>query len=212
MRILITAGPTREFLDPIRFLSNTSSGRMGFAIAEAALASGHDVVLVAGPVSLDPPPGAVYAPVTSAQEMYEAVMAHWHPCDGAIACAAVADLRARTASPEKIKKTGRPMSLELVPTVDILGALGRDKGNRWLCGFALETEDLLDRARAKLLAKNLDLIVANQAGAIGRRDSRIVVLDRDGQAVLDCLAPKPELARRLIALIDARFGPGAPPR
>ena len=212
MRILVTAGPTREFLDPIRFLSNTSSGRMGFAVAEAALAAGHEVVLVAGPVSLAPPPAAVYLPVTSAQEMHDAVMAHWRDCDGAVAAGAVADFHPARVSTQKLKKTGQPIRVDLVPTVDILAELGNDKGDRWLCGFALESEDLLARARAKLIAKNLDLIVANDAGAIARPESRIVVLDRTGQVVLDCLAPKPELGRKLVALIDARFGAGRAPR
>ena len=206
MRILVTAGPTREYLDPIRFLSNASTGRMGFAVAEAALAAGHQVVLVAGPVSLEPPRGAVYISVTSAQDMYEAALSSWYDCDGAVAAAAVADFRPTRTAPRKIKKADLSLHIELAPNPDILQAMGDDKGDRWLCGFALETEDLLTRARAKLEAKHLDLIVANEAKVIGQPVSRIAVLDRTGQVLLESRGPKPELARQLVALLDQRFG------
>ena len=183
---------------------------MGFALADAAIARSHEVVLVAGPVSLDPPPQAVYVPVTSAQQMYRAVMRHWRTCNGAIACAAVADFRPTTVSSEKIKKADPSLTLELVRTVDVLAALGNDKADRWLCGFALESHDLLARARAKLVAKNLDLIVANEPSALGTPESRIVVLDCGGQVVLDSHGPKRDLARQLMALIDGRFGTPTP--
>ena len=209
MRILVTAGPTREFLDPIRFLSNTSTGRMGFAVAEAALDAGHQVVLVAGPVVLTPPPEAVYVPVVSAQDMFDAVMAHWPECDGAVAVAAVADFRPAGVAPHKLKKTGLGRQLELVPTVDILATLGEDKGHRWLCGFALESEDLLARARAKMAAKNLDLIVANEVTAMGQPATRIVVLDQAGHVVLESHADKRVLARQLVGLLGERFAPRA---
>lgn len=162
--ILITAGPTHEPVDPIRYLTNRSSGKMGYALAAAALDRGARVILITGPVHLESPPGAEVIRVTTAAEMYDAVFAHLDPATVIIKCAAVADYRPATHSQQKVKKSGAPFSLELEPTADILAALGKRKQNRLLIGFSAETEDLENHARGKLEAKNCDIIVANMVG------------------------------------------------
>ena len=162
--VLITAGPTKEPLDPVRFLSNHSSGRMGYALAEEALARGARVILVSGPVELAPPEGCDFVPVTTAQQMYQAVLERLKDATLVIAAAAVADYRPRHVVGEKIKKQTGSMSLELEPTPDILAEVGRLKGERFLIGFAAETEDVVENARKKLAAKHCDLIVANPVG------------------------------------------------
>src|SRR5262245_58324814 len=141
MRILITAGPTREYLDDVRFLSNASSGRMGYALAETALARGHQVVLISGPVTLPAPTECEFLPVETSEEMHEACLAHFPGCDGAIGAAAVCDYRPRARAVGKISKTGKPILLEFVETPDILADLGRRKEQRWIVGFALESQN-----------------------------------------------------------------------
>ena len=162
--VLITAGPTKEPIDPVRFLSNHSSGRMGYALAQEALARGARVILVSGPVELAPPEGCDFVPVTTAQQMYHAVLERLKDATLVIAAAAVADYRPSRTAGEKIKKQPGPLSLELEPTPDILAEVGRLKGERFLIGFAAETEDVAENARKKLAAKNCDLIVANPVG------------------------------------------------
>ena len=163
--ILITAGPTQEPIDPVRYLSNRSSGKMGYALAEAALARGASVTLVTGPVNLAPPPGATVVPVRTAAEMHRAVFANLAAATTVIKCAAVADFRPASPAPEKIKKTAAPRTVTLEPTVDILAELGRHKGDRLLIGFAAETNNLREYAQGKLESKNCDMIVANLVGA-----------------------------------------------
>jgi phosphopantothenoylcysteine decarboxylase/phosphopantothenate--cysteine ligase len=162
--ILITAGPTQEPIDPVRFLSNRSSGKMGYALAQAAVDRGAKTILVSGPVHLTPPAGAEVIHVRTAGEMREAVFANLDPATVVIKCAAVADFRPSTESKRKIKKTSARVSLELDPTPDILAELGRKKGERVLIGFAAETENLEKEARRKLEAKNCDMVVANLVG------------------------------------------------
>jgi phosphopantothenoylcysteine decarboxylase/phosphopantothenate--cysteine ligase len=162
--VLITAGPTQEPIDPARYLSNRSSGKMGYALAEAAVARGAQAILISGPVALLAPAGVRLVSVRTAAEMRDAVFANLEPSTIVIKCAAVADFRPAAPPAQKIKKTGAPLSLELEPTVDILAELGRKKGARILIGFAAETENLLDYARGKLNTKNCDMIVANQVG------------------------------------------------
>lgn len=179
IRCLITAGPTREFLDPVRFLSNPSTGKMGFALAEAALQFGWNVDLVAGPVSLPEPDGAILYPVVSAEEMYHQADALFDACDVCIMAAAVSDFRPVHRLPQKEKKSTASRTLQLEPTRDILAALTERKLNQTVVGFAAETENLEANARAKLAAKNCDLIVANdltQPGAGFAADTNTVTL------------------------------------
>ena len=159
--VLVTAGPTREALDPVRFLSNASSGRMGYSIAGTAARRGARVILISGPTNLEPPPSVEFVPVVSALDMYNEVMRRFPECDVAIKTAAVSDYRPASVSQHKIKKTGDGMSLALVRNPDILSELGKIKGGRILVGFAAESTNLLEYAREKINKKNLDLIVAN---------------------------------------------------
>jgi phosphopantothenoylcysteine decarboxylase/phosphopantothenate--cysteine ligase len=162
--ILITAGPTQEPLDPVRYLSNRSSGKMGYALAQAAVDRGARVILISGPVNLNPPANAEVVHVRTAQEMRDAVFANLDPATVVIKCAAVADFRPSTESKQKIKKTSARISLELDPTPDILAELGRKRGDRLLIGFAAETGNLEKEARRKLETKNCDMVVANLVG------------------------------------------------
>lgn len=203
LRFLITAGPTREFLDPIRFISNRSSGKMGYALARAARHYGN-VTLVSGPVALKPPRGVTIVPVTTAHEMAEAVLARFSDTDVVIMAAAVCDFRPRRVATRKIKKARFRGVLELVPTVDILARLGRRKSHQLLVGFAAETDALEAHALDKLRRKNLDLIVANDARAMEADTNRVTLLYRDGHVERLPEMPKAhvarEILRRLIAL------------
>jgi len=161
---LITAGPTREEIDPVRYISNRSSGKMGYAIAEAALASGHDVILISGPVNLAPPRDTKFISVSTSDEMFKAVHRHVDESDVCVLCAAVADYKPAHVSPVKIKKCADGISLELLPTRDILQSLGRRQNRKFLLvGFAAETDHLEANATKKLSEKNCDIIVANDA-------------------------------------------------
>lgn len=163
--VLITAGPTQEAIDPVRFIANRSSGRMGYALAREARARGARVVLVSGPVALTPPTGCEVIPVETAEQMHRAVLERLSESTIFAAVAAVADYRPRAAAPSKLKKHRASLTLELEPTPDILLEVGRLKGGRIVIGFAAETNDVLEYARAKLAAKNCDLIVANPVGS-----------------------------------------------
>jgi phosphopantothenoylcysteine decarboxylase / phosphopantothenate---cysteine ligase len=162
--VLITAGPTQEPIDPVRYLSNRSSGKMGYALAQAAIDRGARVILVSGPVSLNPAAGAEVIHVRTAAEMRDAVFANLEPSTVVIKCAAVADFRPSAESKQKIKKSSARISLELDPTPDILAELGRKRGDRLLIGFAAEIENLEKEARRKLETKNCDMVVANLVG------------------------------------------------
>jgi len=205
--VLITAGPTQEPLDPVRYLSNRSSGRMGYALAEAALARGAHVILVSGPVAIKPPAAAELLPVKTAAEMRDAVFAHLEPATVVVKCAAVADFRPAIAAEQKIKKSAAKISLELEPTPDILAELGRKKGNRILIGFAAETENLLDYARAKLTAKNCDMVVANLVGQPGSgfesEDNTVLLALRTGEAIEVPRAGKRDIADRILDQVAA---------
>jgi phosphopantothenoylcysteine decarboxylase/phosphopantothenate--cysteine ligase len=165
--VLVTAGPTHEPIDPVRFIGNNSSGRMGYAVAGEAAARGARVILVSGPVAIGAPPAVDVVPVTTAQEMRDAVLARLDQTDAVVKAAAVADWRPSEIAGEKLKKDAGAPRFELVPTPDILAELGSNKGNRVLVGFAAETEDLEAAGRRKLAAKGLDLIVVNQVGREG---------------------------------------------
>lgn len=199
--ILITAGPTQEPIDPVRYLSNRSSGKMGYALAEAALARGARVTLVTGPVNLVPPSGATVVPVHTAAEMHHAVFAHLAGATTVIKCAAVADFRPASPAPEKIKKTGAPQTIALEPTVDILAELGRHKGDRLLIGFAAETNNLREYARGKLESKNCDMIVANLVGAdlaFESDDNEVELALRGGEFIAVRRTGKRQIAERIL--------------
>ncbi|HUW20028.1 MAG TPA: phosphopantothenoylcysteine decarboxylase [Sedimentisphaerales bacterium] len=168
MHFLITAGGTREYIDPVRFISNASSGRMGFALVGAALKGGHKVTLIAAPTGRQPPGGAKVIEVESAAEMFEAVKRHFPRCDCLIMAAAVSDYTPAKPAKTKIKRTGKGLTIKLRPTADILRWAGKHKKrNQIVVGFALEDKKLRERAEKKLKEKNLDMIVANRLSAIG---------------------------------------------
>jgi phosphopantothenoylcysteine decarboxylase/phosphopantothenate--cysteine ligase len=200
--ILVTAGPTREALDPVRFLTNRSSGKMGYSLAEAALRRGARVILVSGPTDLKIPESAEWIPVSTAEEMHRAVRAHSPESDIVVMAAAVADYRPTAAQATKIKRGDGPFTLELEPTPDILAELGREKGSRILIGFAAETDRLAENARAKLERKGADMIVANdvtQEGAGFDGDTNIVTLFlRDGRDLPLPKLTKLEVANRIL--------------
>ena len=198
MRILITAGPTREYLDDVRYLSNASSGRMGFALAEAVMAAGHHVVLACGPVSLTPPPGCEVHAVETTDELLAACNQLFPACDGVIATAAVCDYRPKARFPGKLAKTGVSLELELVETADVLADLGRHKGHRWIIGFALESDEYAHiNALRKLKEKNCDAIVLNRPTAIGSESNRIEVIDAAGTTVATFSGTKLVVASQL---------------
>jgi phosphopantothenoylcysteine synthetase/decarboxylase len=199
---LITAGPTREAIDPVRYISNRSSGKMGYAIAEAALNAGHDVILISGPVNLSPPRNTKFISVSTSDEMFEAVHRHADESDVCVLCAAVADYKAAHVSPVKIKKRNAEFSLELIPTRDILHSLGRREDRKFLLvGFAAETDHLEANATKKLREKNCDIVVANDA-RIGMEsdENELLILFCDGETKKISRAPKTFLARELVKI------------
>lgn len=169
-KILVTAGPTTEYMDPVRFITNRSSGKMGYALARAALRRGAEVVLISGPTDIKPPPGAVFRPVKTAEDMRRAVFEHRNGCHMIIKAAAVSDYRPKETADQKVKKGTEALSLDMVKNPDILALLGETKKDHpcILVGFAAETEDLVKNARKKINAKNLDMIVAND---VSRKDA-----------------------------------------
>lgn len=211
MRFLVTAGPTREPIDPVRYLSNRSSGKMGYALAEAALAAGHEVVLVSGPVSLAPPEGAELVSVETAREMHDAVAASIGGADVAVFCAAVSDYRVEEAAGEKIKKSAERLELTLVRNPDILGDARSAFGfSGFLVGFAAETSDLEAHAREKLERKGCDLLVANDVSrpdiGFDRDENEVLLIPREGDLVAISRSSKAEIARRIVEWIGERRG------
>ena len=214
-RVLITAGPTRERIDPVRFISNRSSGKMGFAVAQAAREAGAEVVLVSGPVALPTPPGVRRVDVESAEAMYAAVEAEVNGTDIFISTAAVADYRPAHPSGQKIKKTSERLQLEMERTVDVLASVAARPNRPFVVGFAAETESVEHNARAKLLRKNLDMIAANEVShtkGFDCEDNHLIVLWREARRDLGA-GPKIALARELVQLIatsyaEARDVPG----
>lgn len=202
MRFLITAGPTHEPLDPVRYITNRSSGKMGYAIAEAAIQAGHDVILISGPVTLNPPDRAKLISVSTSDEMCDAVQHQVGNCDVLVMSAAVADYKPASVSKEKIKKAEADRSLELVPTRDILAALPPDR-KFLVVGFAAETENIEANAAKKLREKNCDVIVANDARiAMESEENEVTVLFRDGEKKKISRAPKKIVARELIKIFE----------
>lgn len=202
-RVLITAGPTRERIDPVRFISNRSSGKMGFAVAQAAREAGASVVLVAGPVSLPTPAGVTRVDVESASDMLTAVLRELPGTDLFISTAAVADYRPARAAEQKIKKTSDTLELAMERTGDVLATVAARSERPFVVGFAAETESVEQNARTKLLKKNLDMIAANEVGhdkAFDSEDNQLIVLSRTARHELG-RAGKLTLARGLVALI-----------
>ncbi|HEX3658164.1 MAG TPA: phosphopantothenoylcysteine decarboxylase [Pirellulales bacterium] len=204
-RILITSGPTRQFLDPVRYLTNASSGRMGAALARAALECGHEVTIVSGPVEIEYPAGACVLPVVSTEEMLEVAASVFPNCDGLIGVAAPCDYRPVRVAPGKIAKTGEPLELHLVETPDIVATLGAHKQGQWLVGFALETDDHRLRALAKLEKKCCDLMVVNGPEAMNSSETRVEIIDRSGHLVESISGSKEDVGRRILAVIGERL-------
>jgi phosphopantothenoylcysteine synthetase/decarboxylase len=204
IRCLITAGPTREHLDPVRFLSNPSSGKMGYALAAAAAAMGWRVDLVSGPVAVPPPKGVKVYQVVSAAEMLTATKRLFAGCDVLLMCAAVSDFRPKKNAAHKVKKGKAALVIEFEPTVDILKTLAKGKrSGQLVVGFAAETRNVESYARRKLREKNLDFIIANRVGradsGFGADNNAVLLIGRDGTREKFGPAPKIELAQQLIA-------------
>jgi phosphopantothenoylcysteine decarboxylase/phosphopantothenate--cysteine ligase len=211
--VLITAGPTQEPIDGVRFISNRSSGKMGYALAEEAAARGARVVLVSGPVNLTPPTDVTLVAVRTAAEMRTAVLDNLEVATIVIKAAAVADYHVAQPSKSKVKKAAARMSLELEPTVDILAEIGRKKGDRLLIGFAAETDHLVEESRRKLEQKNCDMIVGNLVSYADERaaesqgfesdDNEVLLVTRSGDAIPVSRAPKRAIARRILDEVQA---------
>jgi phosphopantothenoylcysteine decarboxylase/phosphopantothenate--cysteine ligase len=204
-RILITSGPTRQYLDPVRYLTNASSGRMGAALAAAAVAAGHEVVIVSGPVDVDYPPQAEVLPVVSTEDMLEACLKVFPTCDGLIGVAAPCDYRPVLVSSQKIRKTGKPLRLQLVETPDVVALLAAVRNTQWMVAFALETEDPRLRALQKLESKDCDLIVVNGPEAMHATDTRVEVLSDDGDVLAKFSGSKQQVAKDIFRIIQERL-------
>lgn len=206
MKLLITAGPTREHLDPVRFLSNRSSGKMGFAIAQAAAGRGHSVTLIAGPVALPTPTGVTRVDVTSALDMLAAVQEHLPRHDALVMCAAVADWRPKQVSTVKLKKSEMRPVIELEPNPDILRTLRPLKEQRTFVGFAAETGDPLAEAQRKLVSKGLDLIVANDVtqpdAGFAVDTNRVTLLSATEPPSVLPLQSKLDVGREIVAWLE----------
>ena len=214
--VVVTAGPTREYLDPVRFISNPSTGRMGFALAEAARSMGAETILIAGPTHLEPPAGVRVMRVVSALDLREAVMSVFDGADVVISAAAVADYRPESFEKQKIKKSEGPLVMQLARNPDILAELGEKKGDKVLVGFAAETENLLENATGKLRRKNLDLIVANdvtqEGSGFGSETNTVTLIARGAEPVELPPLTKREVAERVMdevaRMLVARDGAG----
>ena len=205
MRILITAGPTREYLDDVRYISNASSGRMGYALVESALQAGHDVVLVSGPVDLPPPIGCEYHAVVTTSEMLATCEKLFPGCDGVIAAAAVCDYKPVMRIEGKISKTGTPIQLEMIETDDVLAKLGERKSHRWVVGFALEAQNERENALQKLRRKNCDAIVLNRPVAIGSLDNSVELLGPGGETIANWSGKKTDVSLEIVRWITDKY-------
>lgn len=202
-RILITSGPTRQYLDAVRYLTNASSGRMGQTLCQAMLELGHEVVVVSGPVDVDYPAGAEVVDVVSTEEMLAACGQIFPTCDGLIGVAAPCDYRPVRVATGKIQKTGQPLELRLIETPDVVATLGGEKRGQWLVGFALETDDQRLRALAKLEKKSCDLMVLNGPEAMHAVETRVEIIDRHGTVLETLSGPKETVARGIAHVIEA---------
>ena len=191
-KVLVTAGPTQEAIDPVRYITNHSTGKMGYALAEAAMLRGAEVTLISGPTAIEPPMFVNVIPIISAQEMFEKVATNATENDIIIKAAAVADYRPKEVCDEKIKKSDHDTEIELERTTDILAYLGKNKGKTFLCGFSMETENMLENSRRKLDKKNLDMIVANnlkdKGAGFGVDTNLITIITRDRELQLELMS------------------------
>jgi phosphopantothenoylcysteine synthetase/decarboxylase len=205
VRFVVTAGPTREAIDPVRFISNRSSGKMGYAIAEAALAKKHEVTLISGPASIAPPRGAKNVSIITGNELYAAIHREIRGCDVLVMCAAVADYRPAAISARKLKKRKTSVTLRLVPTRDILASLPKRR-NYLVVGFAAETHDLKQNAQKKLRAKSCDAIVANDVSGsetgMESDENEVTIFFRNGETKKISRASKKIIARELVKIIS----------
>lgn len=204
-RILITSGPTRQYLDPVRYLTNASSGRMGAALAKAAIALGHEVVIVSGPVEVDYPERAIVFPIVSTDDMLEVARREFKSCDGAIGVAAPCDYQPIVVADQKISKTGGPLVLHLVETEDVIATLGAEKGDRWVVGFALETEDHRFRAITKAERKSCDLMILNSPSAMNSQDTDVELLSSSGDVLAQFSGSKVEVSDKIFAVIQQQL-------
>jgi len=204
MRLLVTAGPTREYLDDVRYLSNASSGKMGYAIVDAALKLGWEVVLISGPVELPAPDGCEFHSVVTTAEMREAAVRLFPECDGVIAAAAVCDYKPKARIPGKISKTGEPVQFEMIETDDVLAELGATKQHRWVVGFALEAQNPRENALQKLRRKNCNWIVLNDPSAIGSESNSVELINPDGEIEEAWSGAKSDVAKNLIDWLSKR--------
>jgi len=204
-RILITSGPTRQYIDPVRYLTNASSGRMGTALAAAALELGHEAIVVSGPVDVAYPAAAEVHQVITTAEMLDRCRELFPKCDGLIGAAAPCDYRTERVEPNKINKTGQPIELKLVETDDVVATLGAEKQHQWLVGFALETEDRHLRAVVKLERKRCDLMVSNGPEAMHSSDNQVDVIDHEGRIVERLAGAKEDVARGILRVIQSRL-------
>lgn len=199
---LVTAGPTHEYLDTVRFISNASSGKMGYALAEVAERRGAEVILISGPTNITPPEGVKTIFVKSALDMEKEVLKHFPRCDVVIASAAVSDYRPEKREKEKIKSKIQKKSINLIRNPDILGQLGNQKGAKFLIGFALETRDLERDAREKLKRKNLDMIIANAPEVMSRDEATVKIFTRSGKKIFLRKMRKEKIAERILSELN----------
>jgi phosphopantothenoylcysteine decarboxylase / phosphopantothenate---cysteine ligase len=211
VRFVVTAGPTREAIDPVRFISNRSSGKMGYAIADTALARKHDVTLISGPATIEPPQRAELVSILTADDLYRAIRRSLRQCDVFVMCAAVSDYKPATTSARKLKKNKNGFALRLVPTRDILASLPKRR-SYLVIGFAAETHDLKTNAQKKLRAKNCDAIVANDVSGreIGMEsdENEVTIFFRGGEIRKISRAPKKNIARELVKIFEKMFEKG----
>lgn len=205
-RILITSGPTRQYLDPVRYLTNASSGRMGKALAESALLAGHQVTVITGPVNIEYPSAAEMHQVVTTGQMLETAQQLFPLHDGLIGAAAPCDYMPQKIRTEKIAKDGRPLQLELIETPDIVASVASQKrSDQWVVGFALETEDQRFRAIVKMQRKCCDLMVSNSPAAIDSDDNDVEILTTDGNIMAQVSGTKQQVAQAIIKAIQTRL-------
>jgi len=204
-RILITSGPTRQYLDPVRYLTNASSGRMGCAIAEAVLRAGHQAVIVSGPVEVDYPEEAEVHSITSTEDLLEVCLELFPDCDGFFGVAAPCDYRPIKTADHKLSKTGEGLVMELTETPDVIAMLGSIKRHQWIIAFALETQDRHLRAMQKLERKNADLIVLNGPDALNGDQTRVEVINREGLILANFQGEKQVVAEKLFGLVAQKW-------
>lgn len=202
-KILLTSGPTRQYIDPVRFISNASSGRMGAALASAALMAGHEVTIITGPVEISYPDGARVVSVVTTDEMLEVAQRLFPEHDGVIGVAAPCDYKPSTVAKQKISKTGDKLTLTFVETPDVIATLGATKtATQWVVGFALETDDVRLRALRKMVAKNCDLLVLNGPTAIDSTENEVEIFLKPGDIIAQLHGSKIELGRQIFAIIE----------